>query len=35
MLNVIGKNTAGQDKDHCGGIVNLLAVMTLLTDKLI
>lgn len=35
MLNVIGKNTTGQDNDHCGGIVNLLAVMRLLTDKLI
>lgn len=33
--NVIGKNTAGQDKDCCGRIVNLLAVMRLLNDKLI
>ena len=35
MPNRIGKNTAGQDKDRCGRMVNLLAVMRLLTDKLI
>lgn len=33
--NVIEKSTAGKEKDHCGGVMNLLAVMTLLTDKLI
>lgn len=33
--NVIGKNSAGQDKDRCGEVMNLLAVMRLLTDKLI
>lgn len=33
--NVIEKITAGKEKGPCGGLMDLLAVMTLVTDKLI
>lgn len=35
QANVIEKSTSGKEKDRCGGVMNLLAMMTLLTGKLI